>query len=183
MLGRSHGDVVVVISFSWLWSVSVTIKLRPHVCCDVCSRIIFKYVISGSGEMDLCRMGVMTAVHLITWLVQVVNRLCHTLMIGAIIFIIVCAPLECPSLGKLWGLSSYSVGGNRTGGRQASAEFMVGELVEVLPHFVVVWVLGWLEVVGGDVLEVLQGLFPLSVGRRECCIKSKWAGTHMHTHT
>lgn len=78
--------------------------------------------------MDLGWVGVMTAVNLITWLTQLVNRLCHCLIIGAVTFIIVHAPLERPSLRKLWGISGDGVWGDGPRG-QASAELMIRELV------------------------------------------------------
>lgn len=78
--------------------------------------------------VDLGWVGVMTAVDLITWLTQLVNRLCHCLIIRAVTFIIVHAPLERPSLRKLWGIGGDGVGGDGPGG-QAGAELMVRELV------------------------------------------------------
>lgn len=100
MLGWSHRDVVIVIIvvLSWLWLVSATIELRAHVWCNVCPRIVFKYVICGPREMNLPRMGVMTAVHLIAWLSQLVNGFCHSLLVGAVTIIVIHVPLECPSL-------------------------------------------------------------------------------------
>lgn len=78
--------------------------------------------------MDLGWVGVMTAVNLITWLTQLVDRLCHCLIIGAVTFIIVHAPLERPGLGKFRGISGNGVGGDGPRG-QAGTELMVRELV------------------------------------------------------